>query len=52
MQAAERIFDGEFSDLMDVGDDEDMERPQASRSAIQSETRPRMIVSHQSRNRP
>lgn len=40
MQAAERIFEGEFADVMD-----DDDAPNASRGAAATEQRARMIVS-------
>ena len=47
MEAAERIFSGEFEDVMDIGEDDSQERPyspQRSSPTSQRDVRPRMIV--------
>lgn len=43
MQAAERIFEGEFEDVMDDAEESSAVAPAAGRSAA-VESRPRMIV--------
>ena len=44
MQAAERIFEGEFEDVMDDAEESSAVAPAAGRS-VAVESRPRMIVS-------
>ena len=43
MQAAERIFEGEFEDVMDDAEESSAVAPAAGRSTV-VESRPRMIV--------